>query len=251
MRIAVAGGTGVVGTYAVNAAQEAGHDVVVLSRRAGVDVATRDGLVSALDGVDVIIDTLNALSIRASVAEAFFTTTSRSLLEVGAQRGVKHLVSLSIVGIDRVPEYGYYRAKLAQEEVVRGGPLPVTILRATQFHEFPGQMLRVLRRGPLALVPHMRSQPVAARTVGEQLVRLARDQPGAMTEIAGPQVHDIADLARRFVAARGRSVRVIAVSAPGRAGRKMRGDALLATDSTSVAGPTFDQWLLTDDAERI
>lgn len=251
MRIAVAGGTGVVGSYVVEAARAGGNHVVVLSRRAGVDVRTGDGLDAALDGIDVVVDTLNATSIRPSTATEFFTETSRRLLDIGAAREVQHLVSLSIVGIDRVPEYGYYRAKLAQEDVVRGGPLPATILRATQFHEFPAQMLRALRVGPVAVVPRMRSQPVAARTVGEHLARLAGERPGGTRELAGPQVHDIADLARRFVAARGVPVRVVTASAPGRAGRKMRGDALLATAETAIDGPTFDEWLGGEDARRI
>ena len=251
MRIAVAGGTGVVGSYVVEAARDGGHHVVVLSRGMGVDVRTGDGLEAALEGIDVVVDTLNAVSIRPSVATEFFTTTSRALAEVGSRQGVQHLVSLSIVGIDRVPEYGYYRAKLAQEAVVEQGPLPATILRATQFHEFPAQMLRALRAGPVALVPRMRSQPVAARTVGEHLARLVAEPPGGRLELAGPQVHDIADLARRFVAAHRLSVRVVTASAPGRAGRKMRGDALLATDQTTIDGPTFDEWLSSDDARRL
>src|SRR5207248_1586668 len=169
MKIAVAGGTGVVGRYVVDAVRSAGHEAVVISRRAGVDVVTGERLAAAIEGVDVIVDTLNAISVRPTVAREFFTATSRQLQTVGEQQGVQHIVTLSIVGIDRVPGYGYYRAKLEQESVVKAGPLPATILRATQFHEFPAQMLRVLRLGRYALVPHIRSQPVAARPFGKAL----------------------------------------------------------------------------------
>jgi uncharacterized protein YbjT (DUF2867 family) len=250
MRIAVAGGSGVVGRYVVESARAGGHHISVLSRHAGVDVRTGDGLASALEGVDVVVDTLNAASIRPSVASEFFTETSRRLIETGTAQGVRHLVTLSIVGIDRASGYGYYRAKLAQESVVQHGALPATILRATQFHEFPAQLLRALSKGPVALVPHMRSQPVAARTVGEHLVRLAGERPGGTHELAGPRVHDIVDLARVYAAAYGPRVRVVGVSPPGRASRQMRGDALLATSATTIDGPTFDDWLTSPDARH-
>ena len=112
-------------------------------------------------------------------------------------------------------------------------------------------MLRVLRLGRYALVPHIRSQPVAARTVGKRLAALAVQRPGRTIELAGPQVQDIADLARRLVAARGARTRVVAVSPPGRAGRQMRGGALLATEATTIEGPTWDEWLASEDAARV
>jgi len=251
MRIAIAGGTGVVGSYTGDAAENAGHDVVVLTRKSGVDVQTGEGLSAALDGVEVIIDTLNLVSIKGSASKAFFVATSRNLQEAGSRAGVKHLVTLSIVGIDRVPGYPYYKAKLAQEAAATHGPLPVTILRATQFHEFPAQIMQVARRGPVAIVPRMKSQPVAARTVGEHLVRLASERPTGIHELAGPDVHDIADLAKRIVAARGSNLKVIGVPVPGATGKQMRAGALLATEGTTIDGPSFDEWLGSGDAKRI
>lgn len=251
VRIAIAGGTGVVGGYAADAAEAAGHDVVVLTRHSGVDVATGAGLGPALDGVDVVVDTLNLITMRGSEAERFFVTTSRNLQEAAARHGIQHIVTLSIVGIDRVPGYPYYRAKLAQERAVSAGTTPVTILRATQFHEFPVQVMRFARRGPLTFVPGLRSQPVAARTVGEHLVRLATEQPGGMHELAGPEVHDIADLARRFVAVHGPRLRVVRVPVPGKPGRQIRSGALLATGGTTVDGPRFEEWLGSPDATSI
>jgi uncharacterized protein YbjT (DUF2867 family) len=251
MKIAVAGGNGVVGSYVADAAEYAGHDVVVLSRTTGVDVASGEGLSAALDGIDVVVDTLNLRTVKRSAAEPFFVTTSRNLQEAAARHGVAHIVTLSIVGIDRAPSYGYYQAKLAQERAVAEGPIPFTILRATQFHEFPAQVLGWFRRGPIAFVPHLRSQPVAARTVGEHLVRLATERPGGTAELAGPQVHDIADLARRFATTRQLSVRIVPVPVPGKAGKQIRNGALLATEGTTIDGPSFDEWLGSDDAKRI
>jgi len=151
MRIAVAGGTGVVGRYVVEAAHQAGHDVVVMSRRSGVDVRTGDGLPEALKDVDVAIDTTNAATTNRAKATAFFTDVAGQLQAVGAAQGVGRLVALSIVGLERVPGFGYYEAKLAHEAALLAGPLPVSIVRATQFHEFPAQVPFSCRRGPLGI----------------------------------------------------------------------------------------------------
>jgi uncharacterized protein YbjT (DUF2867 family) len=223
----------------------------VLSRGTGVDTYTGAGLEAALSGVDVVIDTLNIASLRRSVAEDFFVTTSRRLQEVGAAQGVRHLVSLSILGLDRVHGYPYYEAKLAQEHEVAMGPVPVTVLRAAQFFEFPAQLIRQARIGPVAVLPRMRSQPVAARTVGASLAALAAARPGGVSALAGPEVADIPDLARRIVAARGERLQVLAVSVPGRAFGDMRGNALLAGADTTIDGPVFEEWLASDDAREV
>ena len=171
MRIAVAGGTGWIGRLVVAAASGAGHEVAVVARSTGVDLTTGAGLDEALRGVDAVIDVVNRNTLREAEAVDFFTTTSRRLLDAGQRAGVGHHVLLSIVGIDRVG-LGYYIGKLRQEEVVRDGPVPSTILRATQFFEFASQMLE-RSVGPVVAVPRMTSQPVAAREVAAELVRLA------------------------------------------------------------------------------
>jgi uncharacterized protein YbjT (DUF2867 family) len=251
MRIAVAGGTGVVGRYVVAAAEAAGHQVRVISRRRGIDVRDERALREGLAGVAVVIDVLNLVSVRRGPAEAFLTDAAHRLQQAAAGAGADHLVTLSIVGIDRASGFGYYRAKLAQERVALDGPVRTTILRATQFHEFPAQLLTAARKGPIAPVPRMRSQPVAARTVANHLVRLARVQPGGIQELAGPEVHDMPDLARRLLAARSVRAWVVPLPLPGSAGRAMHGDALLATEGTRIDGPTFDTWLSSDDARNI
>jgi uncharacterized protein YbjT (DUF2867 family) len=251
MRIAVAGGTGVVGGHAVIAAREAGHDVVSMSRRSGVDLRTGQGLASALEGVEVVIDTSNPGTTGRQRATDFFTEATRRLHEVGHERGVRRLVTMSIVGIDRVPDYGYYLAKLAHEAAAMAGPLPVTILRATQFHEFPAQILSRTRKGPVALMPRMTVQTVAARTVGETLVDIAvRTGTGRGTattvEMAGPEPGDLVDLARTVVRRRGERVAVLPLRLPGAAGRAMRGGALLPTPEVAILGPSFTEWLSGD-----
>jgi len=174
MKLAVAGGTGVVGRHVVRAARDRGHDVVVVSRSEGIDLRSGAGLAHALDGVDVVIDVANATTMRRAEGAALFTEMTRHLHLAGAERGVSGLVTLSIVGLERVP-LGYYQAKLAQEVAAKAGPLPATIVRATQFHEFPAQVLARARTGPVAFVPHMRIQPVAARALAEVLVDVVRE----------------------------------------------------------------------------
>ncbi len=248
MRIAVAGGTGMVGHYVVQAAQARGHDVIVLSRAHGVDLRTGQGLESALDGATVIIDVTNPSTTQGEAASAFFTEVPSRLQAVGAAHGVQHLISLSIVGIDRAPAHGYYAAKLRQEQVTLAGPVPATVMRATQFHEFAVQMLRRTRQDSVAHVPSRRVQPVAARTVARWLVELASEAAiGRAPDLAGPAQADLVDLARAFVRRYGLQITVTAAPAdptipPG---------ANLPTAGARIDGPTFEQWLESDDAARL
>jgi uncharacterized protein YbjT (DUF2867 family) len=244
VRIAVAGGTGMVGRYVVAAAQAAGHDVVVISRTTGVNLRTREGLAAAVTGSDVIVDVSNQVSTRRHVSTDFFVQCTQNLHAAGASAGVGHLVILSIVGIDRVPGFAYYEAKMAHERAVLSGPIPASIVRATQFHEFAGQMLGRLRVGRVALVPVMAIQPVAARSVGEVLVDVASaEHVGVRLEIAGPERVNLVDAARQTLARRRVRCLVIPVRIPGAAGRAVRDGAILATSETTISGPGFTEWL--------
>ena len=242
MRIAVAGGTGVVGGRVVEAAWAAGHQVVVVSRSEGVDLTTGRGLDAALDGVDVVVDAANVQSSRKAVVVEYFDTATRILLDAAKRAGVQHLVTLSIVGIDRAP-LGYYAGKLRQEELVTAGPVPWTVLRATQFHEFPLQLLGQLR-GPVVPVPTMRSSTVAARDVGEHLVRLAAAPPTGMApDMRGPGVDAMPGLVRRVARVTGRRALVVPVRVPGRLGRELAGGALVPDGDGPRGTQTFNAWL--------
>ncbi len=244
MRIAVAGGTGVVGRYVVEAARNAGHDVNSVSRASGVDLVSGTGLADALEGVEVIVDTTNVETLNRAKATAFFTAVTDNLQREGARQGVSRLVTLSIVGLERVPGYGYYQAKLAQEASARSGPLPVTIVRATQFHEFPAQILARTRKGPVAVVPAMRIQPVAARSAAGVVVEacVSPAVPGPV-EVAGPEQTDLVSMARAVVRHRGARVAVVPVRVPGGAGKAIRSGGLLPSPGVRLVGPTFAQWL--------
>lgn len=244
MRIAIAGGTGVVGLHVVRAARERGHDVVVLSRREGVDVLTGAGLEERLDGVDVVVDALNTPSLSRRKAAEFFRTTSRRLLEAEARHGVAHHVVLSIVGIDGLDE-SYYAGKLAQERTVEASGVPHTIARAAQFYEFAEQISARTSLGPLTIAPRLLARPVAAREVGEHLVTVAESAPaGRARDLVGPDEHALADMIRRMYAHDGTSRRVLEVRFPGAYGRGIASGALRGDpDSAQIGATTFAQWL--------
>lgn len=242
MRIAVAGGTGVVGRRVVETLTEQGHEPVVLARSLGVDVATGAGLSDALAGATAVIDVSNAATLRRRTSVQFFTNSSTNLLAAGERAGVQHHVALSIVGIDRV-DTGYYAGKRRQEDVVLAGPLPASVLRATQFHEFAGQLLS-RTPGRFAPVPQMLVQPVAAHEVAAALVQLATGEAaGRAPDLGGPKVHQLVDLARRLLQARGEQRRVVPLRLPGAAARQMRLGGLLPGTRAQLGTQTFDEWL--------
>jgi uncharacterized protein YbjT (DUF2867 family) len=240
MRIAIAGGTGTVGRYVVDAARAGGHSPVVLTRSAGVDLMTGTGLAAALVGADAVIDVSNVATTNKAKAITFFETVTRNLLAAEAAAGVRHHVALSIVGVDRV-DFGYYLGKRRQEELVLDAAVPGSVLRATQFHEFAAQLLE---RGPVALVPPMLTQPIAAREVAQALVKLAAGAPvGMSAELAGPDQHRMLELVRRVARTRRRRRLVVPIPLPGAVGRGMRDGALLPTGDGPRGRQTFTQWL--------
>jgi uncharacterized protein YbjT (DUF2867 family) len=243
MRLAAAGGTGVVGRHVVEMARQRGHDVVVLARSAGVDLTTGDGLAARLAGVDAVIDTTGVRTQRRAKAEAFFGGVTRHLLDAEASAGVGHHVVLSIVGIDEVP-LGYYQGKRLQERLVAEGAVPWSILRATQFHEFAEQVLHFARVGPFSLVPRMLSRPIAAAEVAGALVDLAEGGPaGRAPDLGGPERLEMVDLSRRVSTARGLGRRVVPVRMPGAAGRGLRSGALVPAADGPRGRQTFAEWL--------
>jgi len=252
MKIAVAGATGRVGRHVVDVLKAEGHDVVAMSRSSGVDVVTGQGLALALTGVESIIDAATGPSPDQKAATEFFTAAARNLHQAGERAGVRRMVVVSIIGIDRFTA-GYGAAKIAHEKAMRSGPIPVRVLRAAQFHEFVAQLVEWGRQGEVSLVPRMRIQPVAARTVAQALADLATDPesapaPGSsevpMLEIAGPREENLADLARLLVARRGDPLRIEGASDPADPDRDLyETGALLPGPDAILAGPTFEEWL--------
>jgi uncharacterized protein YbjT (DUF2867 family) len=249
-KIAVAGATGRVGRHVVDVLEEAGHDVVRMSRSTGVDVVTGEGLSEALAGVDCIVDAASWPKNEQEPATEFFIAASRNLQKEGERAGVQRIVVVSIIGADRFTT-GYIASKVPHEEAMRSGPIPVRILRAAQFHEFVPLFLEWGRQGDVIYVPQMRTQLVAARTVAEALADLATGSTpasdataAAISEIAGPREENLVDVAKLLAARRGDSLRIEAVSDPDDPEQALYASgALLPGPDAVLAGPTFEEWL--------
>jgi hypothetical protein len=223
--------------------------VAPISRAQGVDVITGDGLDAALQGAAAIIDASTGPSPEQAPATEFFTTATRNLQAAGQRAGVGRIVAVSLVGTVR-SRGGYALAKLAHEEAMLAGPVPASILRATQFHEFVAQLLDWGTNEDIAYVPQMRTQIVAARAVAEVAADLATAPglgDGPFTEVAGPRVESMPELAALFAARRGYPAKVEGVSDPANPDRELyEGDGMLPGPGAIVAGPTFEEWLVAD-----
>ena len=231
MRIAIAGATGLVGRELGSLARKAGHEVVELSRATGVDLV--DGadrqIDAVLTGVDAVVDVTNSPTVEQDTATAFFSAVGQRLGAAASRTGVRRTVLLSIIGVDRTPEDGYFVAKLAHE-------------RATERHA-PGVVVQSLgwtRHGDVAAIPDMPVQPVALAEVARMLLDLATEPVGASrVELAGPRPERLVDMVTRLVAARGEQVRI----EPAPVSAAMRAGALLPGPDAVLAGPDFADWL--------
>jgi uncharacterized protein YbjT (DUF2867 family) len=242
MKIAVAGGTGVAGRYVVEALRARGHEPVVLSRAKGVDLLNGTGLEAALAGAEGVVDVANVTTMRKSVAVEFFDRAGRNLVTAAERAGVRHLVTLSIVGVDRVRN-PYYAGKLRQEEIVRGGAVPWTILRATQFHQLLDTWFTAAARLPVLPIPGIPVQPIDAAEVADALVAaVGASTGGRLPDVAGPQLLTLDEAARQWLKVRRPRGRVVTVPLPGRRWAALRSGALTAPDRR-IGTTTFADWL--------
>jgi uncharacterized protein YbjT (DUF2867 family) len=246
VKIAVAGGTGLVGRRTVEALRRLGHEPVVLARTAGVDLTTGAGLATALHGVDAVIDVTNTASAETDQVRAFFAAVTGNLLAAELDVGVRHHVVLSIVGLDRLPDARHHAGKREQERVALSGKVPATVVRATQFFEYAGQVVEWGRKGDSAALPPLLVQPVGVGDVADVLVEVALGAPvNGILELAGPETQDLVDMARRTLAARGESLRLIPTWRAARYGVEAAGEVLLPGPDARIAPTTFDDWLAT------
>ena len=204
MKIVVIGGTGLLGSKIVAKLQEDGHEALAASPKSGVDTITREGLQEALAGAGVVVDASNAPAWEDAAVLDFFQTSSRNLTAAAASAGVKHYVAMSVVGADRLPESGYLRAKLAQEEVVKSAAVPFTILRATQFFEFLGRIADSSTTGSTVRLPPAQFQPAAVAELAAAAADVAEGKPAnGIVEVAGPEPLRMDEGVARFLRADG------------------------------------------------
>lgn len=244
MKIVVVGGRGRIGARLVTLLTRGGHDLVAASRRSGIDAVTGEGLAEALRGASVVVDVSDSPAFEDAAVMSFFKTATRNLLAGAAAAGVGHHVMLSIVGIDRVPDGGYYRAKLAQEQLIRNSSIPYTIVRATQFFEFLTTIADAATHGSGVRVPPARIQPIAADDVARAVAEVATRTPlNGTIEIGGPEPFYMAALLQRVLGARNDPREVIVDPHARFFGAALNENSLVPGDEAVLGQIQFDDWL--------
>ncbi|KWX69150.1 SDR family oxidoreductase [Mycobacterium sp. NAZ190054] len=244
MRIAVAGATGNIGARTAAVLKRGGHTVVGISRSLGVDLLTGDGLDAALEGVDAVVDAISSPPISQDETLAYFGTTTRNLLDAEHRAGVRHHVLLSIVGIHRTQGgTDHYTGKREQERLVQEGPVPWTIVPATQFHDFAGLAVGWTEHDGAATIAPLLVQPVAPDDIAAVLAEIATGAPqGRYVDVAGPDTQDLVDMARRTNDVHGRTVKLVPTWS-GPLGEELAGNVLLPGADARICPTTFEQWL--------
>jgi uncharacterized protein YbjT (DUF2867 family) len=244
MKIVVIGGTGLIGSKLVDKLRKDGHEPLAASLDTGVDMLTGQGLAEALEGAQVVVDVANAPAWDDAAVLDFFQTSSRHLLAAETAVGVSHHVTLSVVGVDRLPESGYFRAKVAQEQLVEAGPIPYTIVRATQFFEFIGRIADSSTDGNVVRLAPVLVQPEAADDVATTLADVAVGAPlNDIVELAGPEAFRLDELAARVLQARDDRREVTADVHARYFGAELDDRSLTPDDGARIASTRFEDWL--------
>jgi uncharacterized protein YbjT (DUF2867 family) len=244
MKIIVIGGTGLIGSKLVEKLRKDGHEPLAASPDSGVNALTGEGLAEALEGAQVVVDVANSPAWEDAAVLDFFQTSSRNLLAAETAAGVGHHVTLSVVGTDRLPDSGYFRAKLSQEEVVKAGPVPYTIVRATQFFEFIGRIADSSSDGETVRLPPALVQPEAADDVASTLADVAVGAPlNDTVELAGPEAFRLDELARRLLKASDDRRQVTADVHARYFGAELDDRSLTPGGDARIAPTRFEDWL--------
>jgi uncharacterized protein YbjT (DUF2867 family) len=244
MRIVVVGGSGLIGDKVMTALHDAGHQAVAASPAFGIDAFTGEGLDDAMTGADVVVDVSNAPAWEDEKVLQFFTTVTRNALEAGRRAGARHHVALSVLGCDRLPESGYLRAKVAQEELIRGAQVPFTIVRSTQFMELLAPVADAATDDGVVRVPDTQAQPIAAVEVAGLVAAVATERPAhGVVEIAGPEAFAFEDVVARVLAAANDRRRVVADPDARYLGAAVRDGVLLPGPEARIATVRLGDWL--------
>jgi len=244
MKIVIIGGSGLIGKKLVNKLSQRGHEVVAASRSSGVNTITGEGLAKALAGAQVVVDVANSPSFEDSAVLKFFETSGRNLLDAEAAAGVGHHVALSVVGTDRLLASGYFRAKMAQENLIKNSLIPYTIVRATQFFEFVGSIAQSATDGQTVRLSPALMQPIVSDDVADALADIAVGKPvNGTVELAGPEPIRLDELVRRFLSAN-RDARKVTTDAQALYFGIKLNDQSLTPGANPRIGPTrFEGWL--------
>jgi uncharacterized protein YbjT (DUF2867 family) len=244
MKIVVIGGSGLIGSKLVTRLDEDGHDAVAASPDSGVNTLTGTGLADALQGAAVVVDVSNSPSFADAAVMEFFETSTRNLLAAEAAAGVGHHVALSVVGTERLSESGYFRAKIAQEQLIRDSSIPYSIVHATQFFEFVKSIAAAATDGDTVRLAPVLIQPIAADDVAGAVSRVAEGAPAnGIVEVAGPEQFRLDELIRRALSARNDPRTVVADPHARYFGAELGERTLVPGDGARIGETRFEDWL--------
>jgi uncharacterized protein YbjT (DUF2867 family) len=244
MKIVVIGGTGLIGKKVVQNLSKKGHEVVAASPSTGVNALTGEGLSGAMSGTQVVVDVANSPSFEDKAVLEFFQTSGKNLLAAEKAAGVKHHVALSVVGTERLQASGYFRAKLAQEELIKASGIPYTIVRATQFFEFVGAIAQSGADGDTVRLPPAMMKPIVSDDVAAELADVALSEPLNRTiDLSGPESIRMDDLVRKFLSASHDSREVVTDPKAGYFGTAVNDRSLTPTGESHVGPTRFEDWL--------
>jgi uncharacterized protein YbjT (DUF2867 family) len=244
MKIVVIGGSGLIGSRVVTNLGEHGHEAIAASPNSGVNTVTGEGLAEVLKGASVVVDVSNSPSWEDAAVMQFFETSTRNLLSHEADTGVRHHVALSVVGSERLLESGYFRAKIAQENLIKNSTIPHSIVRATQFFEFVKGIADFSTEGNKVRLPTALIQPMAADDVASAVGRVATGSPvNGTVEVGGPEKFGLDELVRQFLAARKDPREVVADPHARYYGVELSERTLLPGDDARLGETRFADWL--------
>jgi len=244
MKIVIIGGTGLIGSKLANALSSLGHTVIAAAPNTGVNTITGEGLAEALTGAQVVVDVANSPSFEDKPVMEFFQTSGRNLLAAEETAGVEHHVALSVVGTERLQASGYFRAKLAQEKLIKASPVPYTIVHSTQFFEFMGSIAKSAEKGEAIHLSPALMQPIASDDVAAALADVALSAPlGGTLEIAGPERVRMTTLVQRYLEHIGDPRAVVADPEALYFGVELNDESLVPAEGARLGAIRFESWL--------
>ena len=252
MRIVVIGGSGLIGSKLVTVLNEQGHEAVAASPKSGVNTLTGEGLAEVLEGASVVVDVSNSPSFEDAAVMEFFTTSTRNLLTFAAAAGVGHHVALSVVGTERLSASGYFRAKIAQEKLIKESSIPFSIVHATQFFEFVMSIADAATEGNTVRLAPVLIQPMAADDVAKAVARIAMGTPlNGTVEVAGPEQFRLDELVRQGLSARDDPREVVADPHARYYGAELIQRTLVPRDDARLGETRFEDWLSRSTPQKV